>query len=162
MKKIIFIIALFSSLHSFAQTANTFVFTQFASSRVRASDSIQVSFQLSTNNPKTAFITSIVQTAGPTVKFTPDSSWISGTTVNRGFWLQGLAPGTYTFTATGVSGSGTTGQQTETFTVIPDQVCPPIPAPRLLSSVTIRIGLQTITLSAAELQSIKYVDGSTQ
>lgn len=166
MKKLFLFALILSALQSFGQT-DIFAFTPYSSSRYRSSDSIQVGFQVSTNNATSpAAITSIVQTAGPAVKFTVNPSWITGTTTNSDFWLQGLQPGTYSFTATGKSSSGTTGTQTKTFTVIADPVCPvcpPIPAPRVATSITLSIYGVPVTIPLpANGVGIKYSDGSTQ
>jgi hypothetical protein len=169
MKKLFLFAMILSALQSFGQTPDSYIFTPYTQERFRSSDSILVGFQLSTNSVATASITSVIQSAGPTVKFALTPQWISGQTVNQTFWLQGLAPGTYSFTATAKSGSGTTGTQTKTFTVIADPVCPvcptcpPIPAPRIATSITLSIyGVPvTIPLPAAGV-GIKYNDGSTQ
>lgn len=164
MKKLFLFVLILSALQSFGQAPDIFAFTPYTVSRVRSSDSVQINFQLATNNPANASIKSITQTAGSSIKFTPAPSWISGTTLNQGFWLSGLTPGTYSFTATGVSGSGTTGTQTVSVVVIPDQVCPPIPpppAPRLATSVTLMVGGISVTIPASALK-IAYADGSSQ
>jgi hypothetical protein len=170
MKKLFLFAMILSALQSFGQTVDVFVFTPYTSSRYRSSDSIQVGFQLSTNNAASpAQITSIVQTAGPAVKFTINPSWTTGTTTNSDFWLQGLQPGTYSFTATGKSSSGTTGTQTKTFTVIADPVCPvcptcpPPPAPRIATSITFTFFGKAVTIPLpATGAGITYDNGSTQ
>lgn len=159
MKKLLIIALLFSALQSFGQV-DTYTFTPYTTERFRSSDSIQVGFQLSTNNAATANITSVVQTGGPTVKFVTTPVWVSGQTVNLTFWLQGLAPGTYSFTATGKSGSGTTGTQTKTFTVVADPVCPPV-TQRSVTSVSIVVGGVTVTIPASGLK-FAYDNGTTQ
>lgn len=165
MKKYLLIIAILFSLTGFGQTApDSYTFTPYTFSRIHSSDSVQVQFQLSTNNMKNATITSIIQTAGPVVKWTTSPSWISGTTTNSAFWLHGLAPGNYAFTATALSGSGTTGTQVATLQVVADPVCPVcpvIPPPRTATAISITINGQVITIPLTGTK-ITYNDGSTQ
>lgn len=164
MKKQIFVLlAVLASVQLFAQ-ADTYTFVQFATSRYHSSDSVQINFVLSTNNIAKLPSISIIQTAGPVVKFTTAPTWTTGAVLGSSFW-QGLAPGTYSFTATATSGSGTVGTQTATIQVVADPVipvCPVIPPPRTVTSLQITINGQLFTIPINAGVKFGYSDGGTQ
>lgn len=177
MKKIFLLISLFASVAASAQNATPSVtsmtFFPFQVCRVHSSDSVQVQFILLSGN--TVATISVTQTGGPTAKFTvPQPTW-SGNNAAVAFWLQGLAPGAYTFTATGKDVAGNTTMVTQNLIVVADPVCP---APRTVTSITLPLPVQTLTIlgqtvtipaqtitipaSALPAGSIKFNDGSVQ
>lgn len=163
MKNFLFLLATLISLTAFGQVpGDLFSFVPFVTSRVHASDSVQVQFVLATNSTTSPSI-AITQTGGPTVKFTPANNWIEGSMMTTTFWLQGLAPGNYAFTAVGKSGSGTTSSQVATLTVVADPVipvCPIIPPPRTVTGVTYTAVLVNGVWGIK--QGFTFSDGGTQ
>lgn len=169
MKKLFLLSALFVSLIATAQNTSpsltSMTFFPLLSARVHSSDSAQIAFILLSGNTVTSI--TVTQTAGPSVKFTvPTPTW-SGYNASVAFWLQGLAPGSYTFTAVGKDVAGNATTVTQNLTVVADPVCPACPtcpAPRTVTSVTFPFLGQSITIPASALPagSIKYSDGSTQ
>ncbi|HEY4288278.1 MAG TPA: hypothetical protein VGN00_14335 [Puia sp.] len=165
MKKIILSISILISLAASAQTSSQlgelFYFLPVSGAqRVHSSDSVNVFATLVTSSTITSM--TVAQTGGPTVTIPAGQPvYTSGVLAVRNFWLQGLAPGAYTFKFTGVTQSGSTGSFTETVTVIPDVVCPPVPAQRVATSVTFTINGVAVTVPATGLK-ITYNNGSSQ
>ncbi len=171
MKKLFLLIALFSSLAAFSQNASPSVtsmtFFPFQACRVHSSDSVQVQFILLSGN--TVSTITVTQTAGPAAKFAvPTPTW-SGNNAAVAFWLQGLAPGVYTFQAVGKDVAGNTTTVTQNVTVVADPVCPvcptcpAIPTPRTVATLQVNI-LGTWVPVPVNSSTVKVVftDGGNQ
>jgi hypothetical protein len=156
MKKVILLLAVvFSAFASQAQTGDLLSFFPFMNSRVHQSDSVQVVFQLLTSST-TAPSIAITQTAGPAVKFAPTFNWMEGSMETGTFWLQGLTPGTYTFTAAAKSGTGATSSQSYTLTVVADPAAPSV------TSVTVLFYGIPVIIPAGQGTKIGFSNSTTQ
>lgn len=109
------------------------------------------------------------QISGPTVKLPKDTAiWVTSIQAFDGFYLSGLTPGTYTLQDSVVTKAGSIATQQVTFTVLAPPpacpVCPTIPAPRMVTSVSFTLFGQNVTIPASALPagSIKFNDGTTQ
>lgn len=183
MKKLLLLAALFCSLGAMAQnttpSATSMTFFPFQACRVHSSDSVQILFLLQSGN--TVASITVTQTAGTSIKFTAPSPVWSGNNASVAFWLQGLAPGNYTFTAVGKDVAGNSTTVSQNLMVVADPVCPvcaTCPAQRSVASVSFPLPAQTLTIlgqtftipaqtliipaSALPAGSIKFSDGSQQ
>jgi hypothetical protein len=158
MKKLLFILPILFSLSAFAQTAivpstdSYYVWMQYSAPRVHPSDSVQVAATLLTNGNVSGITWS--QPPGQTVTITPTYTSRIGVMAQSSFWLQGLTPGTYSFTA-----SATVNGQLLTYslqvTVVAD------PAPRTVTGLSITIDGQLIAIPLSGVK-ILFSDNSTQ
>src|ERR1700753_3554988 len=144
MKKSILFFSFIVSMTASAQivTGDVLQFVPYQSSRVHQSDSVLIAAILTSN--KTVSNITWTQTTGAAVKIAPGApTWNNGNaTAISSFWVQGLAPGTYVWKATGTTISGSTAYATDSLLVIPDPVkvvCPVIPPPRVATSITLTL-----------------------
>lgn len=166
MKKLIFFAALLICFSSQAQlvTGDVLTFIPYQTSRIHQSDSVCMSAVLTSN--KTVSNIVWAQTAGPAIKIPPSAPTYGNgnATAISSFWLQGVAPGTYVFKATGTTISGSIAYAIDSLVVVADPpklVCPVIPPQRVATSLQIVINGQLITIPLAGTK-IVYSDGSTQ
>src|SRR6185503_6191259 len=94
----------------------------YASQRVHQSDSVQIEATILTNGNVSGI--TWMQTAGTAVKITPMFSVEVGILGQSSFWVSGLSPGNYSFTATATV-NGQPFTTVDSFTVVPDMMCPP-------------------------------------
>lgn len=162
MKKLTLILALLISLASFGQTQivtdSYYYWMPYVSPRVHASDSVQVTATILTNGNVQGI--SWTQTAGPAVKINSFFSTKVGFLGQSVFWLQGLVPGTYSFTATATV-NGVPLSVTDSFTVVPDIVCPVCPSPRTVTSLSITVAGVKVSIPVAGA-NFGFSDGGSQ
>lgn len=127
----------------------------YASQRVHQSDSVQIEATILTNGNVSGI--TWMQTAGTAVKITPMFSVEVGILGQSSFWVSGLSPGNYSFTATAIV-NGQPFTTTDSFTVVPDMVCPP---PRTVTGLQAQLFGAWINIP---LTSAKFTfsDGTTQ
>ena len=102
----------------------------------------------------------VTQASGASVKFTPTTTW-SGDNGICAFWVQGLPPGNYAFTATGTDVSGNKAILTQNLTIVPDPVCPVCPPPPVVLGSSIPVASWSVVMvnGVGRIQ-IQYKDGS--
>lgn len=159
MKKLIIPLLLFVSLASFGQTQivsgtdSYYVWLPYQSQQVHQSDSVQISATILTNGSVSGI--SWTQTAGPTVTIAPSFSTRVGIMGQSSFWLQGLTPGTYIFTATATV-NGKSFSTTDTVNIVANATCPTITGAQLTlfgQTLTLPVGSLILSMSNKTTQS---------
>lgn len=127
----------------------------YASQRVHQSDSVQLVATILTNGNVSSI--TWMQTAGTAVKITPMFSTEVGILGQSSFWVSGLSPGNYSFTATATV-NGQPFTTVDSFTVAPDMVCPP---PRTVTGLQAQLFGVWVTIPITSAK-FAFSDGSTQ
>lgn len=162
MKKLLYIAAIFISLTSCAQTQivtgsdSYYVFLSYTSPRVHQADSVQIWSTILTNGSVSGISWS--QVSGPTVPINPTFSTKVGILGQSSFWLQGVTPGTYVFTATATV-NGKPFSTNDTLNVIANVICP---APRTVTAISLTMYGQPVNVTPGSGTKVTMSDGTTQ
>jgi len=161
MKNLLIILLISVSLAASGQTQiipgtdSYYRWLPYASPRVHQSDSIQIEATILTNGNVSGI--TWTQTAGTAVKITPMFSVEVGILGQSSFWVSGLSPGNYSFTATAIV-NGQPFTTTDSFTVVPDMVCPP---PRMVTGLQAQLFGVWVTIPITSAK-FTFSDGTTQ
>lgn len=161
MTKLLIILLISVSLAASGQTQiipgtdSYYRWLPYTAPRVHQSDSVQLVATTLTNGNVSGI--TWTQTAGPTVKIAPTFLAEVGILGQSSVWVNGLAPGNYSFTATAIV-NGQPFTTVDSFTVVPDLVCP---TQRTVTGLQVQLFGAWITVPLASAK-FTFNDGTTQ
>jgi hypothetical protein len=115
MKKLLFVVFAFASVHAFAQSSKVFCLQGSCKQTINAGDSATLFVQMTTSDMATGTF-GWKQTSGPGIAFSPVSGGVSGVSQSYA-GVRPLSNGTYIFTVVGTSFGGISSSVQDTLVV---------------------------------------------